>query len=113
MELSDVISFHAYDDVDGVKSKIKICQSFGRPLICTEWLRRQVGNTFAIILPVFVENQVGWYNWGLVAGKTQTYMHWGSKEGDTMPMVWQHDVFHPDGKAYDQKEIELIRKFEF
>ena len=113
IELSDVVSFHAYDDVDAVKSKIEICQAFGKPLICTEWLRRQVGNTFATILPVFAEYNVGWYHWGLVAGRTQTYMPWGSKKGDAMPTLWQHDVFHPDGKLYDRQEIELIRKFEF
>lgn len=113
MELSDVVSFHAYDDVNGVKSKIEICQSFGRPLICTECLRRQGGNTFSTILPIFAEHHVGWYNWGLVAGRTQTYMPWGSKKGDAMPTLWQHDVFHDDGKPYDSQEIELIRKFEF
>jgi hypothetical protein len=113
MELSDIISFHAYDDVNGVESKIEICQSFGKPLICTEWLRRQAGNTFAQILPIFAEYHIGWYHWGLVAGKTQTYMPWGSKEGDAMPTVWQHDVFYADGEPYDQQEIELIRKFEF
>lgn len=113
MELSDIVSFHAYDDVNGMRGKIEMCQSFGRPLICTEWLRRQVGNTFATILPVFAEHHVGWYNWGLVTGRTQTYMPWGSKKGDAMPKLWQHDVFHADGKPYDQQEVELIRRFEF
>lgn len=113
MDLSDIVSFHAYDDISGVEAKIEICQSFGRPLICTECLRRQVGNTFDRILPVFAEHHVGWYQWGLVAGRTQTYMPWGSKKGDTMPALWQHDVFHADGKPYDLQEIELIRNFDF
>ena len=99
--------------MNGMKSKIEMCQSFGRSLICTEWLRRQVGNTFATILPVFAEHHVGWYHWGLVTGRTQTYMPWGSKKGDAMPKLWQHDVFHADGKPYNQQEIELIRRFEF
>jgi len=111
MELSDIVSFHAYDEPNGVKSKIEYCQTYGRPLICTEFLCRQLGNTFAAILPIFAEYQVGWYNWGLVAGRTQTYMPWGSKEGDAMPKVWQHDIFHPNGEPYDPEEIELIRKF--
>jgi hypothetical protein len=113
MELSDVVSFHGYDDVEGIRNKLKICEEYGRPIICTECLRRQVGNTFAAILPVFAERSVGWYNWGLVAGRTQTYMHWGSKKGDPMPKVWQHDIFYSDGRPYDVKEIELIRKFKF
>jgi hypothetical protein len=113
MELSDIVSFHGYDGVEGIKSKLKICEKYRRPVICTECLRRQVGNTFDAILPVFAEHNVGWYNWGLVAGRTQTYMHWGSKKGDPMPKVWQHDIFHSDGKPYDDKEIELIRNFRF
>jgi len=113
MELSNVVSFHAYDDMNGVEAKIGICQSSGRPLLCTEWLRRQVGNTFSTILPIFAEHHVGWYHWGLVAGRTQTYMPWGSKKGNAIPVLWQHDVFHVDGKPYDQQEIELIRKVRF
>jgi hypothetical protein len=23
--------------------------------------------------------------------------------------VWQHDVFHPDGKPYREREVEIIR----
>jgi hypothetical protein len=113
MELSDIVSFHGYDGVEGIKNKLKICEKYGRPVICTEWLRRGVGNTFDAILPVFAERSVGWYNWGLVAGRIQTYMPWGSKKGDPMPKVWQHDIFHSDGRPYDAKEIELISRFEF
>ena len=113
IELSDVVSFHGYDGVEGIKNKLKVCEKYGRPIICTECLRRGVGNTFTAILPVFAEHNVGWYNWGLVAGRTQTYMPWGSKKGDPMPKIWQHDMFHADGRPYDTKEIELIRRFEF
>lgn len=113
MELSDIVSFHGYDRVGLIKSKLKICQEYGRPVICTEWLRRGVGNTFYAVLPIFAEHNTGWYNWGLVAGRTQTYMPWGSKKGDPMPKIWQHDMFHPDGRPYDRKEIELIRRFKF
>ncbi|UCE46305.1 MAG: hypothetical protein JSW47_11860 [Phycisphaerales bacterium] len=113
MALSDIISFHAYDQPDGIVRKIKTCRGYGRPVICTEWLRRQVGNTFASILPLFAEHHVGWYHWGLVAGRTQTYLHWGSKRGDPVPEIWQHDTFHKDGTPYDPKELELIRTFLF
>jgi len=109
LDLSDIISFHAYDGPEGVKSKIILLKARERPLLCTEWLRRQGGNTFAAILPLFDEHGVGWYHWGLVAGRTQTYMPWGSRKGDPMPAIWQHDVFRPDGTPYDPAEIEMIR----
>jgi len=111
MELSDVISFHGYDGPKGLEAKINTCKTHLRPMICTECLARHVGSRFDAILPVFARNRVGWYNWGLVAGRTQTYMHWGSKRGTPEPKIWQHDVFRPDGTPYDAEEIKLIRRF--
>ena len=112
-ELSDIVSFHGYDDAQGIRDKIRICRAFERPVLCTEWLRRQVGNTFYSILPVFAEHHIGWYHWGLTAGRTQTYMHWGSKPGDPVPDIWQHDVFHPSGLLYDPAEILRLQSFTF
>ncbi|MBW2621568.1 MAG: 1,4-beta-xylanase [Deltaproteobacteria bacterium] len=113
-ELSDVISFHAYETPDKIEEKVNVLiNNYDRPLICTEWLKRQDGGTFENILPIFAKNKVSWYQWGLVAGETQTYMHWGSKKGDPEPDIWQHDVFHKDGKPYDPKELGLVKQFEF
>lgn len=110
-ELSDVISFHAYDPPEGVRAKIEFLQRFKRPILCTEFLRRQVGNTFAALLPLFAQHKVGWYFWGLVAGKTQTYLDWSSKPGDPPPKIWQHDLLHPDGTPFDPAEVELLREW--
>ena len=113
-ELSDVISFHAYETPDKIAEKVYVLHdNYDRPLICTEWLRRQNGGTFENILPIFAEHKVSWYQWGLVAGKIQTYMHWGSKKGDPEPEIWQHDVFHKDGEPYDSSEYNWVRNFEF
>ena len=38
-------------------------------------------------------------------------MPWGSKEGGPPPRLWQHDVFHADGKPYRAKEFELLRQY--
>jgi|GEM_PF-2353608 len=32
----------------------------GRPVICSEWLRRKSGSTVADTLPLFARGQVGW-----------------------------------------------------
>ena len=111
MEMSDVVSFHAYDGPNDVQKKIRSCRKDNRPIICTEWLRRQVGNTFEAVLPIFAREQIGGYHWGLVAGRTQTYMHWGSKKDDPVPAVWQHDVMHSDGTPYDASEFDLLRQY--
>ena len=112
LALSDVISFHCYQQ-EQVEEAIARCRSCGRPVICSEWLRRTTGNTVADTLPLFAREQVGWYNWGLAAGRTQTYLDWRSKEGDPAPATWQHDIFHADGTAYDAAEIEMIQQFAF
>jgi len=112
-ELSDVVTFHYYGAAEDIGPSLARCHAHGRPVICTEWLRRHHGNTFAEMLPVFAENRIGWYNWGLVAGRTQTYLAWESKQGDPTPAVWQHDMMHPDGTPLDPGELDLIRRFDF
>ncbi len=54
---------------------------------------------------------MGAINWGFVAGKTNTIYAWDTpmKDGG-QPIEWFHDIFTPDGKAYRQDEIELIKK---
>jgi beta-galactosidase/beta-glucuronidase len=111
MELSDIVSFHAYDNREGVERKIALCSFYGRPLVCTEWLHRQGGNTPQTILPLFKEYNVGCYNWGSVAGKTQTYFHWESKPNTPEPEIWQHDLFRRDGTPYQEQEIKAFRDF--
>ena len=112
LELSDVTSFHQYGET-GVEEIIQRCQSFGRPVLCTEWLRRQVGQTVELILPIFARERIGWYNWGLVAGRTQTYLDWRRELNTPENITWQHDIFHADGTPYHEEEIKLIRSFSF
>ncbi len=109
--LSDVVSFHAYDAPGGVEAKIRLCAAYGRPVLCTEWLRRQTGNDFAGLLPVFERYRVGCYNWGLVAGRTQTYFPWGSPPNAPEPALWQHDIFRRDGTPFSAGEALYVRSF--
>jgi hypothetical protein len=108
---SDVISFHEYGRPDVMKHKITELRKEGRPLICTEWMNRPLGSTFAAILPVLFQDRTGSMFWGLVNGKTQTNYHWGSKAGAPPPQVWQHDIFRGDLTPYDQNELELLTHY--
>ena len=81
MEESDVISFHNYGWPEEFEQKLKQLQQFHRPLICTEYMARGAGSLFDTVLPVAHKYRVGAINWGLVAGKSQTYLPWDS---------WQH-----------------------
>ena len=110
-ELSDIVTFHNYGPLAGVKAEIaRLKQTHSRPVICTEWMARGMGSRFASHLPVFKKEKVGCYNWGLVAGRTQTYFPWGSKKGSPEPKLWHHDIFRLDGTPYDAGEIETIRR---
>jgi len=109
MELSDVVSFHSYDTLPGLQAKLDISRRQDRPVLCTEWLHRQSGNTVEAILPIFLAQRIGCWNWGLVYGRTQTFMPWGSKPHDAAPALWQHDLLHPDGRAFRIEELNLIQ----
>jgi hypothetical protein len=107
----DIISFHCYDNKIGLEKKIIELKQFDKPMLCTEYLARHLGSTFEEILPVLKKHMVGAYNWGLVAGKSQTNYAWDSwgTTSDCDPEIWFHDILHPDGTPYSQAEVEFIR----
>lgn len=105
---SDVITFHNYNDAARLAAQIAELRRYGRPLICTEWLRRGTSDV-ATCLPVFLREGVGCYNWGLVAGKTQTIYPWGTPAGAPEPAIWFHDLLRPDGTPFDASEAQLFR----
>lgn len=111
-DLSDVVSYHHYGAEHAVERTTILYKEYGRPLFCTETIRRLPNQDFKAVLPVFSKHQVSWYNWGLVAGKQQTYLPWG-KKGQTIKDPWHWDLLWRDGKPYDPAEIELIRGFKF
>jgi len=112
LENSDVITFHCYDPPEFMKKRIASLRRFHRPLICTEYMARPLGSTFAAILPILKEERIGAYNWGFVSGKTQTIYPWDSweKTYTAEPPLWFHDIFHPDGTPFDPRETKLIRQ---
>ena len=109
MELSDVVSFHGYDSLAGVTAKLEICAAYNRPVLCTEWLVRRDGNTFETLLPFFRDRKIACWNWGLVAGRTQTYFPWGSPKDAPEPKRWQHDVLRASGSPFNAREVRFIK----
>jgi hypothetical protein len=92
---------------------VQALEGYRRPIICTEFMARPVGSTFDTILPIASKHHVGAINWGLVAGKTQTYLPWDSWQRPYVvekPPVWFHEVFHPDGTPYREREVEIMRE---
>ncbi|HEX8359208.1 MAG TPA: cellulase family glycosylhydrolase [Longimicrobium sp.] len=109
---SDIISFHSYDPPETLRPLVAALQCYGRPILCTEYMARPRGSTFQAVLPMFKEQGVAAYNWGMVQGKSQTIYPWDSwnRRYTAEPEVWFHDIFRTDGTPYDPREVELIRR---
>lgn len=108
---SDIVTFHAYDDVRSTVALIDSLKKYNRPMICTEYMRRPI-NTFENHMPLFAKENIGCLNWGLVSGKTQTIYPWESwgKPYDHEPEIWFHDIFRRDGTPYSKKEVDFIKR---
>ncbi|MCG5434071.1 cellulase family glycosylhydrolase [Mycobacterium sp. MYCO198283] len=112
LEHSDVISFHSYGDPDEFEARIGELTPLGRPILCTEYLARTMGSTVEGILPVAKKHNVAAYNWGFIAGKTQTYFPWDSWQHPATkePERWFSDLLYPDGRPHRENEIRVIRE---
>ena len=113
LEQSDVISFHSYGKLPDVKVWIENLSKHDRPLLCTEYMARPQGSTFDPVLGFFKEQKIAAYNWGFVAGKSNTIFAWNTwqkPEPNDEPKVWFHDIFRVDGSPFDEKEVAYIRR---
>ena len=110
--LSDAVSFHSYDGPDVFEKRVLSLQQYHRPILCTEYMARGNGSTFQGTLPIAKKYRVAAINWGLVAGKTQTYLPWDSWKRpytDREPTIWFHEIFRTNGQPYSQEEVDFIR----
>ncbi len=112
LDHSDVLSFHNYEPRASFLARIVSLRAHHRPILCTEYMARQQDSTLAAILPIAQRERVAALHWGLVAGKTQTWLPWDSWQHPYLaaePNVWCHDLFHPDGSPYREDEAALLR----
>ncbi|MBQ9112639.1 MAG: cellulase family glycosylhydrolase [Clostridia bacterium] len=119
LDNSDIISYHCYKEYNEHVMIIKRLKKYGRPIINTEWLGRCLHNTVFDLFPLFYLEKIGCYNWGFVAGKYQTYEPWESTwqkyaadpSEDVDFTKWFHDLYRPNHRPYDPKEIDVIKRF--
>lgn len=111
LENSDVITYHNYEDQAHHAVMIDTLKRYGKPMLCTEYMARTRNSTFEDIMPMLKENNIGAYNWGLVAGKSNTIYAWDTPiESGEEPEVWFHDVFRKDGSVYSTDEVNVIKE---
>ncbi len=119
LDNSDIITYHCYGKYNDHIKIIKRLKREGRPIMNTEWLGRCLHNTVFEVFPLFYLENIGCYNWGFVAGKYQTYEPW---EGTWQRFAecpredfdftkWFHDLYRPNHRPYDPREIEVIKMF--
>ena len=113
MELSDFISLQTFDDPKILTASLHLLGRFKRPIVCTDWLKRQAGNTFENMLPLFRQHRVGWFSRGLVQGRSQLIYPEERKWTKSEEPLWQQDILRPDGTPYRDEEVRLIRSFEY
>jgi hypothetical protein len=113
LDESDVISFHSYGKLPEVEEWVANLRKHNRPLLCTEYMARPQGSTFDPVLGYFKNQKIAAYNWGFVAGKSNTIFAWSTwqkpEEGEE-PKIWFHDIFRRDGKPFDAAETAYIRR---
>lgn len=115
LSLSDIVTFHAYWDSANVQRFISHLSQLGRPMLCTEWMARPVGSRIDDQLSVFRSGNVGCFQWGLVKGRTQTYLPWPADlvvqhGGVADRSVWFHDLVDEHGNAYDPQETAYLQR---
>ena len=111
LAVSDIVSFHAYGSLANVIQNITDLRQVqkSRPIFCTEWLARPFGSTIFTHLDYFASEKISAIQWGLVAGRSQTYYQWKSPKNAPMPQLWFHDVLYQNGTPFS----ELEEKFYF
>ena len=110
--LCDVIGFHHYGDASELRTLIARLATHERPLMCTEFLARPLGNTFETQLPVLTAHHIPAFCWGLVDGAIQTKFAWTDAPSDPPrePDPWFHDVLRADLTPYRAEEAASIRE---
>ena len=113
IERSDIISFHHYGDGDALSAAISELETFGKAVVCTEYMARENDSFFNPNLGIMAAANVVAYNWGLVNGLTQTIYPWDSwnvpNPYSGPPDIWFHEIFNQDGTPYSQDEADYIR----
>ncbi len=107
---SDIVTYHNYSSYEGMAKEIANLKSFGKPVLCSEYMARGQKSDFETILPLLKKENVGAINWGFVDGKTQTKYPWEHPLNVTSVDPWHHEIFKKDHTPYDPSEVDFIKQ---
>ena len=111
-----MISFHCYASGTVLEKFIKTLLPYGRPMVCTEYMRRPI-STFEEAMPIFKKYNVGAINFGLTAGKCNFHYPWNKvdEKGWSIPWAEEPEVERGGGglhPAYDGRCRMMFRRSE-
>lgn len=111
VDLSDVPSLHCYCTPEQLEERLFDLARLQRgPALVTEFMARPLDSTLINSLPVLKHHGAWGYTWGLFQGRSNTHVPWNTwletDFGKDHP--WFHDVFHPNGTAYDPEEVKSL-----
>ena len=112
IEHSDILTYHTYESADKHRHMLDTLATYGRPMVCTEYMARTEGSTFQSVMPMLKERHVGAINWGLVSGKSNTIFPWETMTSPCEteePELWFHDILRRDGTPYSEEEVKCIK----
>ncbi|MBO4447252.1 MAG: hypothetical protein J5764_03905 [Bacteroidales bacterium] len=103
LRYSDIAVFHCYRPPKMLENYIQCLSRFRRPMVCEEYMARDLGSFFDLYMPILKREKVAAINWGLVHP---------SAPGTNPSAVWRHGIFYNDCKTpYNPAEVEYIRSF--
>ena len=82
--------------------------------MCTEYMAREYGTTFEFCLPIFKKYNIACYNWGLVAGRSQTNFNWETilylkEKGFRVDGIgWQAHLKDIEKLALNKKSLDFL-----
>ena len=98
---SDICVFHCYRPPLQLEKFIATLSQLRRPMVCEEYMARNLGSHFDFYLPVLKREKIAAINWGLV----HTFA-----PGEKPDAIWQHGIFYNDAKTpYNPAEVDFIR----
>ena len=108
LEESDILTFHNYSWPEEWEQRAQWLQSYHRPVICTEFMARGLGNTFDTILPLAKKDHVG-VNAATLVLREGADVYCNRNPGITHiscgpPPIWFHDMFYPDGRPLSRRQ---------
>ncbi|MBE0653409.1 MAG: hypothetical protein IH594_06405 [Bacteroidales bacterium] len=115
--MNDVHNFHLYDlshdRMQAIEDMVNMLKGIAdRPIVCTEAVARTRGGTFARSLSAFSGYHIHFYTWGMYTSDANWDVAWELSSFEPYE-PWFHDVLHPDGTPYDDRDIEWVRNFQF